>query len=87
MQEILNDCLGAPMCTGTGYVAKRSAIAQIGGSLDRCGPGGRLCPDPVTEWACAGVVDGIAEATDALGKTARQFNRISRLVCLFNFFT
>lgn len=31
MQEILNDYLGAPMCTGTGYVAKRSAIAQIGG--------------------------------------------------------
>lgn len=31
VQEVLNDCLGAPMCTGTGYVARRSAIAQIGG--------------------------------------------------------
>lgn len=31
VQELLNDCLGAPMCTGTGYVAKRSAIAEIGG--------------------------------------------------------
>ena len=31
MQELLNDYLGAPMCTGTGYVARRSAIAEIGG--------------------------------------------------------
>ena len=31
IQEVLNDCLGAPMCTGTGYVARRSAIAEIGG--------------------------------------------------------
>ena len=44
------------------------------GSLDRCGLGGRLRPDPVAEWACAGVVDGIAEATDALGKFALERN-------------
>ncbi|KAI4251759.1 MAG: hypothetical protein LQ352_004671 [Teloschistes flavicans] len=31
VQELLNDCLGACMCTGTGYVAKRQAIADIGG--------------------------------------------------------
>ncbi|MCJ1230379.1 hypothetical protein MMC12_007052 [Toensbergia leucococca] len=31
VQELLNDYLGAPMCTGTGYVARRSAIAEIGG--------------------------------------------------------
>ena len=31
MQEVLNDYLGASMCTGTGYVARRKAIAQIGG--------------------------------------------------------
>ena len=31
VQELLNDCLGAPMCTGTGYIAKRSAIEEIGG--------------------------------------------------------
>lgn len=31
VQGVLNDCLSAPMCTGTGYVARRSALAQIGG--------------------------------------------------------
>ncbi|KAL8635555.1 MAG: hypothetical protein Q9228_006964 [Teloschistes exilis] len=31
VQELLNDRLGACMCTGTGYVAKRKAIADIGG--------------------------------------------------------
>lgn len=31
VQEILNDSLGAPMCTGTGYVARRSALESIGG--------------------------------------------------------
>lgn len=31
VQEALNDRLGAAMCTGTGYVARRSAIESIGG--------------------------------------------------------
>ena len=31
VQEALNDRLGASMCTGTGYVARRSAIESIGG--------------------------------------------------------
>ena len=31
MQEVLNDSLDAPMCTGTGYVARCSAIEEIGG--------------------------------------------------------
>lgn len=31
VQEILNDSLGAPLCTGTGYVARRSALESIGG--------------------------------------------------------
>ena len=31
VQELLNDCLGASMCTGTGYVARRSAVEEIGG--------------------------------------------------------
>ena len=31
VQEILNDSLGATMCTGTGWVARRDAIESIGG--------------------------------------------------------
>lgn len=31
VQEALNDRLGAAMCTGTGYIARRSAIESIGG--------------------------------------------------------
>ena len=31
VQEVLNDSLGAPLCTGTGYVARRSALESIGG--------------------------------------------------------
>ncbi|KAL9025064.1 MAG: hypothetical protein Q9196_006046 [Gyalolechia fulgens] len=31
VQEILNDSLGASMCTGTGYIARRSALESIGG--------------------------------------------------------
>ncbi|KAI4122547.1 MAG: hypothetical protein LQ338_005761 [Usnochroma carphineum] len=31
LQEALNDRLGAAMCTGSGYVARRSAIESIGG--------------------------------------------------------
>ena len=31
VQEALNDRLGASMCTGSGYVARRSAIESIGG--------------------------------------------------------
>ncbi|KAL9576391.1 MAG: hypothetical protein Q9212_007138, partial [Teloschistes hypoglaucus] len=31
VQELLNDRLGACMCTGTGYVARRKAISDIGG--------------------------------------------------------
>ncbi|KAI4137409.1 MAG: hypothetical protein L6R39_007306 [Caloplaca ligustica] len=31
VQEALNDRLGAAMCTGSGYVARRSAIESIGG--------------------------------------------------------
>lgn len=31
VQEILNDSIGAPLCTGTGYVARRSALESIGG--------------------------------------------------------
>lgn len=31
IEEALNDRLGASMCTGTGYVARRSAIEDIGG--------------------------------------------------------
>lgn len=31
VQEILNDRLGAAMCTGSGYVARRSALEAIGG--------------------------------------------------------
>ncbi|KAL8965542.1 MAG: hypothetical protein Q9183_003797 [Haloplaca sp. 2 TL-2023] len=30
-QELLNDRLGASMCTGTGYVARRTALEEIGG--------------------------------------------------------
>lgn len=38
VQEILNDSLDACMCTGTGYVARRSAIEDIGGwPLVECG--------------------------------------------------
>jgi len=31
VQGVLNDCISAPMCTGTGYVTKRNALNQIGG--------------------------------------------------------
>ena len=31
VQEVLNDRLGAVMCTGTGYMVRRSALAEIGG--------------------------------------------------------
>lgn len=31
IQEILNDRLDAAMCTGTGYVVRRSALSDIGG--------------------------------------------------------
>lgn len=48
----------------------RGRRLHVLGPLDRCRPGGCLCPDPVAEWAGAGVVDGIAEATDALGEIA-----------------
>ena len=38
IQEALNDRLGAAMCTGSGYVARRSAIESIGGwPLADCG--------------------------------------------------
>lgn len=31
IQEVLNDRLGGAMCTGTGYVVRRSALTAIGG--------------------------------------------------------
>ena len=31
VQEILNDALGSSMCTGTGYIARRKALDDIGG--------------------------------------------------------
>lgn len=31
VQEVLNDRLGAALCTGTGYVVRRSALKDIGG--------------------------------------------------------
>ncbi|KAL9071760.1 MAG: hypothetical protein Q9161_004024 [Pseudevernia consocians] len=31
IQEVLNDRLGGAMCTGTGYVVRRSALTEIGG--------------------------------------------------------
>ena len=31
VQEILNDRLGAAMCTGSGYVVRRDALDEIGG--------------------------------------------------------
>lgn len=38
VQEALNDRLGAAMCTGSGYVARRSAVESIGGwPLADCG--------------------------------------------------
>ena len=38
VQEALNDRLGAAMCTGSGYVARRSALESIGGwPLADCG--------------------------------------------------
>ncbi|CAF9917055.1 MAG: hypothetical protein HETSPECPRED_003091 [Heterodermia speciosa] len=38
VQEALNDRLGAAMCTGSGYVARRSALESIGGwPLANCG--------------------------------------------------
>ena len=31
VQEVLNDRLGATMCTGSGYVVRRDALDEIGG--------------------------------------------------------
>ena len=31
VQESLNDYLGAVMCTGSGYVVRRSSLVEIGG--------------------------------------------------------
>lgn len=31
VQEVLNDRLGAAMCTGSGYVVRRDALDEIGG--------------------------------------------------------
>ena len=31
VQELLNDRLGAAMCTGSGYVVRRDALDEIGG--------------------------------------------------------
>ena len=31
VQETINDSLGAPLCTGTGYVVRRKALEDIGG--------------------------------------------------------
>lgn len=31
VQEVLNDRLGAAMCTGSGYVVQRKALDEIGG--------------------------------------------------------
>jgi len=53
VQEALNDRLGAAMCTGSGYVARRSSIESIGGwPLADCGED-YMCSAMLSDRGCA----------------------------------